>query len=243
MHPLVREFCYQLLADKPAKHQWAAEYYIQQCGNIGDPDFATDAQVVCLLAAWSHFVKADDHKSAADMIETLRPPLMNRGQYEQVMQLLEMTTPPDPIDADYFVIHKARILSMRGQTDAAVEMLQPLLNVPNKRTVREAVPLLLRYTTRAINMFEAIEVLHKNRLLFMGSVAKRLKSRFLLNTIHAHLEMGDSGQALQWATQLCQSSEVSGDKISGAVALREMAASYEAQGKFSTAPPNAGNWR
>jgi hypothetical protein len=49
-------------------------------------------------------IDRDFTKKATELVEVLRPPLMNRGQYEQVMQLLERTTPADSIDADFFKV-------------------------------------------------------------------------------------------------------------------------------------------
>jgi tetratricopeptide (TPR) repeat protein len=235
IHPLVREFCYQLAEGKKAKHLWAAAYYVEQCGVIGDPDFATDAQIKYLLAAWSHYLHAEDHGKATEVVEILRPPLMNRGQYEQVMQLLEKTVPADAIDADYFVIHKARLLSMRGQGDASIEMIRPLLDSANTRTAREAVLVLSTIYNELHAPSEALQLLESKRRLFMGAAPNRLKSRFLMRLIHAHLEKGNATQAVEWATQMFQSSEVAKDKTAGALALREMGASYESQGKYSQA--------
>jgi hypothetical protein len=235
IHPLVREFCYQLVEGKKAKHLWVAEYYVEQCGAIGDPDFATDAQVQSLLAAWSHYLQAEDHGKATEVVEILRPPLMNRGQYEQVMQLLEKTVPADPIDADYFVIHKARLLSMRGQSDASIEMIRPFLDSANTGTAREAILVLSTIYNEMHAASEALQLLETKRRLFMGSAPNRLKSRFLMRLIHAHLEKGNTTQAVEWATQMFQSSEVAKDKTAGALALREMGASYESQRKYSEA--------
>ncbi len=139
MHPLVREFCYQLLTDKAEKHKWAAEYYVEECGTVADPDAASDSQIDSLIAAWSHFVVADDWKMASEIIDLVRPTLMNRGQYDQVLQLIERTVPADPVDSSFFVIQKARMLSIRGQVESAKEMIRPLLDLENARTSREAV--------------------------------------------------------------------------------------------------------
>jgi tetratricopeptide (TPR) repeat protein len=235
MHPLVRDVCYQFLQQKDVKHRWAAEHYVEQCGPIADPDFASDTQIDCMLAAWSHYIRAEDYKKATEVVEILRPPLMNKGQYDQVVQLLEKTVPTDPVDIDFFVIQRARLLSVRGQGQAAIEMIKPLLDSPNERTVREAILVLSTIFNESHAASDSIQLLESKRRLFMGSASNRLKSRFLLRLIHAHMEIGNTLQALEWASNLCQSSEVSNDKISGAIALREMGVSYESQGKFSTA--------
>jgi ATP/maltotriose-dependent transcriptional regulator MalT len=235
MHLLVREYCYELLTDKPSKHLWAADYYREKCGNINDPDFVTDEQMDSLLAAWSHYLSAGDQEKATEVVDILRPPLMNRGNYDQVLQLLEKTLPSDPIDAEFFVIHKARLMSLRGEADAALAMIVPLLHSQNDRTVREAVLVISWIYNESRRASEAISVLEGHWRLFTGPVSNRVKTRFLLRLVQAHLEVGNAEQALEWATKLCRSSELGGDKVSGAIALRQMGASYISQKKLATA--------
>ena len=110
MHLLIREFCYSLIANKRPKHTWAAEYYLHQSEAEYDLDLINDSQIDARIAAWSHLIKAEDHIRATEELNKLRAPLMNRGQYEQVMFLIEQT-PTSLENEDWFTIQKARILA------------------------------------------------------------------------------------------------------------------------------------
>jgi len=235
MHPLVREFCVGLIEEPRRKHQWAADYYQDRCGDLADPDFAEDAQIEALLAAWSHYIKAENHADATKVVELLRPPLMNRGHYEQILQLVQDTSPPNSIDADFFTIQLARLRSLRGDFDNAKAMLAPLMKSENIPTVREAVLVLSAVYNEHGRASEAWEVLEAHRAHFSGTVSNRTTLRFLSRVVQALIELHDYDKALEWARHLTDVSEAAGDKISGAIGLRQMAFSFLSQRKFDTA--------
>ena len=92
MHPLIREFCQTLIPDQRSKHQWAANQYASRVPSTTYADGLTDGDIEVLTAAWSHFVRAEDSLGAMSMLDRLRPPLMNRGHYQQVIFLIEQET-------------------------------------------------------------------------------------------------------------------------------------------------------
>lgn len=235
MHPLVREFCAGLIEEPRNKHQWAADYYRDKCGPLDDPDFAEDTQIEALLAAWSHCIKAENHAAATEVVEILRPPLMNRGHYEQILQLVQDTSPPDSIDADFFKIHLARLRSLKGDFESARAMLMPLINSDNSRTLREAVLVLSAVYNEHGKTSDAWDMLESNRSHFSGTVSSRTTLRFLSRVVQALIELRDYDKALEWARRLTDVSEAAGDKITGAIGLRQMAFSFLSQHKFDTA--------
>jgi ATP/maltotriose-dependent transcriptional regulator MalT len=235
MHPLVREFCAGLIEDPKGRHQWAADYYKASCGPILDPEFAEDGQIDALLAAWSHYMKAMNQTAATEVADILRLPLMNRGHYEQVLQLVQETSPPDAVDAAFFKIHSARLRSVRGDIDDAKRILLPLLHAQEPRTAREAVLVLSAVLIEHGHGREAWTLLDENRDRFFGAVSARAKLRFLSRVVQAHLALGDYDKALEWARKLTEVSEAAGDKVGGAMGLRQMAESLLSQGKCATA--------
>jgi tetratricopeptide (TPR) repeat protein len=235
MHPLVREFCATLIEDPKGKHQWAADYYRHSCGTLPDPEFADDGQIEALLAAWAHYMKAENQMSATEVADILRPPLMNRGHYEQVLQLVQETSPPDAVDAAFFKIHAARLRSVRGDIEAAKQLLLPLLEAENPQTLREAVLVLSTVLSEHGDGREAWSLLDRHRDKFFGAVSSRIKLRFLSRVVQAHLAFGDYEKALEWARNLTEVSEAAGDKIGGAIGLRQMAESLLSQRKFTAA--------
>jgi tetratricopeptide (TPR) repeat protein len=235
IHPLVREFCATLVEEPKSKHQWAADYYKDKCGSLDDPDFAEDGQIEALVAAWSHYIKADNQAAATEVVETLRAPLMNRGHYERILQLVQETSPPDSSDADFFKIHVARLRSLKGDVAGATAILTPLLSTKRTRTAREAVLVLSTILNEHGAAPDAWRLLETNRSYFTGAVSSRIKLRFLSRVVQAFIEMRDYDKALDWARHLTEVSEAAGDKISGALGLRQMAESFLSQRKFDTA--------
>ena len=66
-------------------------------------------------------------------------------------------------------------------------------------------------------------------------MSSRVKLRFLSRVVEAHLSLGDYAKALGWARHLTEVSEAAGDKIGGAIGLRQMAESLLSQRKFVAA--------
>lgn len=235
MHALIRGFCYSLLSDSQAKHKWAADFYMEECNEVDDPEVLTDAQIDALLAGWSHFVHAGDHALATEVIGRLRAPLINRGRYDQVLLLLEKTTPATAEDEDWFAITRARILSLNGMKEQALDLVRPLVKTTDLRVAREAILVLsLIYNDHGLAE-QAIELLEAELKRFSGSIAARIKRRFLLRLVQAHLLKGNAEEAYQWASRIAQASETDDDKVGGATALRQMATSMQLQGHLELA--------
>ena len=102
-------------------------------------------------------------------------------------------------------------------------------------TVREAVLVLSAVYNEHGRASEAWEVLEANRVHFSGTVSNRTTLRFLSRVVQALIELHDYEKALEWARHLTDVSEAAGDKISGAIGLRQMAFSFLSQHKFDTA--------
>lgn len=235
MHSLIQEFCYSLISDKQAKHVWAAEFYLEQCGMMDNPEILTDVQIESLFAAWGHFIKAGNYSQATEIIAKLRAPLINRGYYDQVMLLLENTIPAIPEDGDWFDITKGRILSLWGSKDEAITLVYPLIESANERIAREAVLVLTAVYNEHDMAKEAITLLESNWHRFFESTSLRIKIRFLSRLVQAHLLMGNSQCALKWASDICKACEAGDEKIGGAIALRQMAVSLQFQKKLDIA--------
>jgi tetratricopeptide (TPR) repeat protein len=236
MHGLLREHCYTLIEDLVSKHEWAAEYYLSGMGSVIDAEMMTDEQVNYCLAAWSHFVKAGKHERAVGVIDTVRKTLINQGQYEQLMFLIEHTDPPTEEDKLWFTINEARIFSFWGDQEFAVQLLQPLIENENPRFAREAVLVLASVYCEHDNAHKAIELLNDRSELFWGSdVSQLLKRRLLMRMVWAHRLTGDYDQALEWAKKVSEIAEVNRDKLSLAIALRDMAAVFQALAQLEVA--------
>jgi len=235
MHTLIREHCYSLIDDATAKHRWAAEYYLEEIGAVADPEMMTEAQIEACLAAWSHLIKAGEHERAVGVVDKLRKTLMNQGQYERLMFLLEHTILPTEEDEIWFRINEARIFSLWGDTDYAIRLLQPLVQASSTRFAREAVLVLALVYCEHDNPAEAIALLESYKHYFLESASPRSVQRFLSRLVWAHRLIGELDRSLEWAKQICDVCEQQGDEIGGAIALRNMAAIFQAQGALQPA--------
>jgi hypothetical protein len=228
MHPLVRDFCVTQLADVPSKHLWAAEFYRTRGGTLSDSDFAEDHQIKDLLAAWSHYVSAGDAPRAAEVVEILRPPLMNRGQYGQVLQLLDGTVPQTALDGDFYTIQRARLVGLRGDVEGAVRMVTPLLDASDERTRREAVLVLTTIYQEGGMSQQALDLLDQHWRRFAGGSQSRQNKRFLSRVLQAQVDLQRFDRAVELARRLSEWCEADGDRITGAIALRQMAVALHA---------------
>jgi tetratricopeptide (TPR) repeat protein len=176
-----------------------------------------------------------DVVKAVEVVAIIRPPLMNRGHYDQALRLLEETNPTDPVEAAFFTIHRARLAGLRGGTDVAVGMIRPLISSEDERIAREAVLVLSTIYNDGQLPSEAVDLLEAHWHLFSGSISRKLKTRFLSRLVQAHLELGNTEQAFGWARQVAESCEVAGEHVGGGVALRQMAVALASQGLLVTA--------
>jgi len=222
MHPLIRDFCYTLIPDKRSKHVWAGEYYLELSGSEHNPELISDSQIEAGIAAWSHLIKAEEHVRAAEVLNRLRAPLMNRGQYEQVMFLIEQT-PKSVENEDWYAIHKARILSLWGDFDGAVSTISPLVDSGVEGIAREAVLVLATIFNDHNRPDEARKLLEARREHVLRNAPPLAYRRFLYRLVETYSLLGDLDQALSWASKIAQTCEAEGDEISGAISLRQMA--------------------
>jgi tetratricopeptide (TPR) repeat protein len=230
MHMLLRDFCYELIPNKAAKHSWAAEYYLKQIETITSDEIATDFQIDARIAAWSHLIKAEEHKKAEGELRKLRGLLLARGNYDQAMQLIEQT-PISEERRDWFEIDKARILSLRGDFGGAFSILEPLVNSSDVMVAREAI-LVLATVYQDHNHGElSKQLLEKHLTSFLADDAwTKTRRRFLSRLVEAYSMTGESGKALEWARTFVELCEADGDEISGATAIRQMANVLREQG-------------
>jgi len=237
IHPLVREYCFSQTPDKREKHHWAAELYASESGQREDSDSEdlTDYQKDCLLAAWSHFIEADEHSQAMEMVRLLRPALTTRGELDQVMLLIEQTTPANEEDKGFFAIDKARILSVWDSLDEAVNLVEPLTASANFRVAREAVLVLATILLENERPKEAMDLLNGNWFRFSGPTPPIVKTRFLSRFVEASLALGQIDKALEWASTISRGCQARDDKIGGAKALRYMADALHSMGKSDDA--------
>ena len=235
MHALIREHCYALIDGVARKHTWAAHYYLGEIGSTIDPEVMTEEQMENCLAAWSHFIRAGEHKSAVEVVSRLRKTLINQGQYEQLMFLIEETVPPTEEDRLWFTINEARIFSLWGDKDYALQLLRPLIDHKDSRFAREATLVQASVYCEHEEPQKAIELLETSSELFRGRVSQLLQRRFLMRMVWAYRLIGDLDKAFQWAARIAKSAEESNDMIGGAVALRNMAAVFQAQGLLQPA--------
>jgi tetratricopeptide (TPR) repeat protein len=233
MHLLVRNYCYDLLPDKRSKHLWAAEFYLAQTELDFDREVMGEDQLDAHIAAWSHFVKAGEYGRATEELNMIRPHLMNRGQYEQAMFLIEHTPLP-PEDEDWYAIHKARILSLWGDVDAALKYLTPLITSPDPGVAREAILVLAMVYNDHGEGRRAKGLLESHPQLFLKNASSRIRRRFISRLIETHTNLGDYEKASEWAGKLLEISEAENDEISAAVTLRQIAAIMRNQKKTDT---------
>lgn len=230
MHLLIRQFLYALVQDKKSKHLWAANYYIEESGTDLDPERISDDQIDALIGAWSHLIKAQDYSKAIEILNKLRPSLMSRGLYEQVMFLIE-ETPASDEEAYWFSIHKGRIFSLWGEFDAAVDLIQPLVDLQDERIAREAILVLATTYNDHGRGDLARTLLEGQHDCFMKNSSPRIQRRFLSRLVEAYSLLGELDTALSWASKISQACEAEGDEIGGAISLRQMAAVSKAQKK------------
>lgn len=234
MHMLVREVCYDEIADKAAKHRWAAGYYSQIRSEGAHGELWTDAAVEAGSAVWQHLLKAGDLESAKEELTRLRPQLMRRGDYERVMFLLEQT-PASEVDLPWRALDKARILSIWGDSEGALALLSPLLTSGDAAVQREAVLVAATVHTDRNHPELAQRLLDGMHSLFIENAPVVVRRRFLTRLVEVQLQLGDPRKALEWANKLCQLCEVEGDEIGGALALRQMAGVLQREGELSAA--------
>jgi tetratricopeptide (TPR) repeat protein len=235
MHMLLREFCYALIPDKVTKHKRVAEYYKKQIQAIRSDEVATDFEIDVRIAAWSHLIKAEEPEKAETELHELRRLLMTRGNYDQVMQLIEQT-PLSEKNRDRYEIDKARILSLRGDFDRAVSIVKPLVNSSDYMVTREAI-LVLATIYQDHNQGELSKRLletHLNNFL-ADDAWTRIRRRFLARLVEAYLMTGEAEKASEWARKFIEVCEADGDEISGAIAIRQMANVLTEQKLFSEA--------
>lgn len=237
MHPLLRDFCYAMLADAPTRHARAAEAQLEVFGLPGRDEPVPEAHLDGLFAAWSHFTKAGDMDRAAKVVRALRQPLMDRGRYDQVMLLLDRTAPVPPGEVNWFAIDRARVLSVWNFPDDATSLLKPLLDVEDERVATEATLVLATVYNDHGRPEDAIHLLNGQLALFDRAESLRIRIRFLSKCVQAHILAGDSAKALDWASKIRTTCEAEGDeqKVGGGIALRQMAASLQAQGRLQPA--------
>jgi tetratricopeptide (TPR) repeat protein len=211
-----------LIPDKTSKHVWAAEYYLNQIGHENDPELISNSQIEAGIAAWSHFIKAEEHVRAIEVLNRLRPPLMNRGQYEQVMFLIEQT-PKSSDNEDWYAMDKARILSLWGDFNGAVTTINSLVDSEDERIAREAVLVLATIYNEHNKPNDARKLLEVQHERVLKNAHPRAHRRFLFRLVETHSLLGNLEQALAWASKITQACETEGDEISGALSLRQMA--------------------
>lgn len=235
MRPLIREFCYDLLADKQAKHVWAAVYYRAQLPELLESDTLTDFQIEYAFAAWTHFTLAKDYAQAVEVVNAVRASLMNRGHLDQVMYLLDHTPREDATTVAWFDITRARILSTWGAVDDAVALVEPLTEVADQVMAREAMLTLMLIYVEHDMKTEASRSIDTYWPKFQGPVSPRTKRRFLSRVVQVHQLQGDSKHALEYSARICRACEAEGDEIGGGIALRQMATAVRLQGDLEGA--------
>lgn len=234
MHPLIREYCYQLISDKATKHVQAAEFYLEQSNFNNKAEMIADSQIDAGIAAWSHLIKANEHIRASEVLNHLRAPLMNRGQYEQVMFLIERT-PKTPETEDWYSIHKSRILSLWGDFDEAFSTISSLIDSHDASISREAILVLATIYNDHGKPEQAKELLESHRDRVLKKAHPLAYRRFLYRLVETYSLLGDLGQALSWASKIVQNCEADGDEVSGAISLRQMANVLFSQRKLEMA--------
>lgn len=234
MHELLREFCYRLLQDPGAAHARAAACYLEKSGSERDPELITDSQLDAGLAAWSHLVRAGDSVRATDQLRRLRGTMMNRGQYQHLMLLIEQTVIPEEYK-DWFAIDRARILSLWGQYEAAVESVGPLVDAQDPDVSREAILVLATVYGDRSEHEASLDLLETHQELFGEATGRRTNRRFLHRLIEAYCATGRGEQALLWASKLVEACEAAGDQIGGAIAMRHMARIFKERRELDTA--------
>lgn len=237
IHPLVREYCFSQNPDQKQRHHWAAELYLAESGQMDDYDLEalTDYQKECLLAAWSHFIEADDHAEAMQVVRKLRPALTVRGELDQVMLLLDRTTPSTDEEKEFFDIDRARILSLWDSLDEAIGLVAPLAESASARVAREAVLVLATILLERKQPEEAMRLLDENWARFSGPTPNVVKTRFLSRLIEASLALGMTDKALEWASKISRGCEERDDRLGGAIALRHMARALQSMGQSDAA--------
>ncbi len=237
MHSLIRDVCYSLLPDKRARHLWAAQLFQRE----GEPtpgnevDLLPDDQIDALLTSWGHYLAAEEHGRAIEIVDLLRRPLMNKGHYEQMVLLLEQTPIESEEKADWFALERARILGFWGSTSEALDLVTVLVKSPNQALAREAVLVCASILNESGRPARAKQVLEEHLELVVGQGSPAAKTRFLTRFVQACLLMGDPETARDWASRILEGCESRGDRIGGGIALRQLAASLQAKGNLKEA--------
>lgn len=230
MHDLLREFCYPLINDQARRHNEAAALYMTACEESDDDSSLDDRQLQSLLAAWSHYIQAGETSRAASVLGRLRPTLMHRGQYDQLLFLLEQTPPQDVAGEAWRAIDRARILGLRGEIDAAVAVLEPLVASRDDRLVVEATLVLAAIYNGQARSKEALDLLGLQSRRFARLQSGRASMRLFSRVAEAYLLAGDAPKAFDLATRISGLSDTQDDRVSGGIALRHMATACLAQG-------------
>lgn len=69
----------------------------------------------------------------------------------------------------------------------------------------------------------------------MKSARSTAKTRFLKRVVDAYLALGDPQSALEWSSKVLQSCETRGNRVGGAIALRQMGIASASQGAMDEA--------
>lgn len=238
MHMLVREHCYTLIDRVSENHKWAADYYLGHTGTEEDHiEYLSKIRIDEYLAAWSHLVKAEDQDGAVSIIKKLRTPLIDQGQYEQLMFILENTSPTDQRDRHWFTINKARIHSLWNDPDHAVRLISPITKSKDRSLSREAVLVLALIYCEHDRAREAVQLLETNGSLFAfhGDARNRPRRRYLTRLTRAYRLVGEYEKSVAHAQNVLKMCDLDKDTIGGGKVLLEWVELLREQNNVETA--------
>ena len=152
------------------------------------------------------------------------------------MSLLTHTHPKTERDENWFTINEARIYSLWGEVNQAINIIQPVTNLSDETLAREAVLVLALIYCDNNRAKEAISLLTEKGGLFSNiSRQSRLMHRYLSRFVTAYSQLGKHQESLKLGMQLLNIYNDGGDQIGGGKALLNVAESFRVQGELETA--------
>lgn len=226
MHELLRQSCYKLVENPRQRHTEAAQLYLDEVEAL-DGEIPIDRTIEALLAAWAHLIQAEDTERASNVLDQLRPLLMQRGKYSQLLLLIDQTPATDLAKVQWRGIDRARVFGLQGDVDRAIALLDPLLASDDKRLGAEATLVLAAIYNSQGRPKEAVGVLTAR--FRRGGVLGRT-SRLASRVADAYLIADSPGPAFELAAQVSMMCEHNDDKLGGGIAVRQMATASRVQG-------------
>ncbi|MGB1204658.1 MAG: tetratricopeptide repeat protein [Chitinophagales bacterium] len=112
LHPLVKHFCYHLLADKMLIHARAAAYFLQKREKL--PNIAVEKQI------FYHLEKSEQFDKIGDTIKLFGEALIGRGQHSFLEEMLE-TIKDKGFDIGLYQLLVGKIYNAKGNWKAAYQ--------------------------------------------------------------------------------------------------------------------------